>query len=180
MKTNTNSAATITNPDPIQNGNAGFILYNAAPPRNDTMAPTPPMKLTMPFACDRYAEGVMSGMRATTGVRQRAMLNSRVLVQATNNGKTAARGISPKAKAPTGAPMRMNGIRRPIGVGSLSDHAPEGGWMSSAAMLYSVIKKPMSAGCRLNLLARKSGTNALYTPQMTLTPKKPKPSKKIF
>jgi hypothetical protein len=42
------------------------------------------------------------------------------------------------------------------------------------------MKKPMNAGARLNLLARNMGTKALYTPQMTLTPKNPKPSRKIL
>src|SRR3990172_3020084 len=112
----------------------------------------PPMKLIMPFACERFGEGVISGINATTGVRHKAALKSNVLVQATNNGRTAARGINPNASAVIGAPTRMNGSRRPMGVRNLSDHAPTGGWMNKAAMLSSVMKKPINAGARLNLL----------------------------
>jgi hypothetical protein len=70
-------------------------------------------------------------------------------------------GIKPKARAPMGAPTKMNGIRRPIGVRRRSDQAPTGGWMNKAAMLSKVMKKPIKAGSRPNLLARKSGTKAL-------------------
>ena len=73
--------------------------------------------------------------------------------------------------------MRMNGIRLPMGVRSLSDQAPTGGWMNKAAMLSRVMKNPIMAGARLNFSAKNMGTKALYTPQITLTPKKPKPSK---
>ncbi len=125
------------------------------------MAPTPPMKLMIPFAWDRNWEGVRSGINATTGVRQSAILSNNVLVQATNTGRTAANGMMPNISAPIGAPIRMNGIRRPIGVRSLSDQAPTGGWISKAAMLSRVIKKPIQAGERSNLFARKSGTKAL-------------------
>ncbi len=91
------------------------------------IAPTPPMKLMMPLACERYCEGVISGIKATTGVRHRAMLSSKVLVQATNMGRKAASGIKPKARAPMGAPTRMKGMRRPMGVRKRSDQAPTGG-----------------------------------------------------
>ena len=100
-------------------------------------------------------------MSATTGVRQKAMLSRSVLVQATNSGRTEAIGINPKTSAPIGAPIRMNGIRRPMGVRRRSDHAPTGGWMKSAAMLSRVMKKPIRIGERPNRLARKSGTKAL-------------------
>ena len=144
------------------------------------IAPTPPMKLMTPLACERFSEGVMSGISATTGVRQSAMLSSRVLVQATNSGSTAASGIIPKANAERGAPIRMNGSRRPSLVRSRSDQAPTGGWMKSAAMLSSVMKKPTHTADSPNFCERKIGTKALYTAQMTLTPKKPNPSRNIF
>ena len=120
--------------------------------------PTPPMKLMMPLAWERYFDGVMSGMSATTGVRHSAMLSSKVLVQATNSGRTDCSGMRPKARAPKGAPIRMKGMRRPMGVRSRSDQAPMGGWMNNAAMLSRVMKKPIQAGARLNLLDRKIGT----------------------
>ena len=63
------------------------------------IAPTPPMKLMMPLACERNGEGVMSGMRATTGVRHSAMLNSSVEVPATNNGRTLATGMMQRRRA---------------------------------------------------------------------------------
>ena len=84
-----------------------------------------------------------------------------MLVQATNTGRTAARGMMLKATAANGVPIRIKGMRRPMGVRSRSDQAPTGGWMKNAAMLSSVIKKPIQAGLRLNLLARNSGTKAL-------------------
>ena len=60
-----------------------------------------------------------------------------------------------------GAPIRMKGIRLPIGVRSRSDQAPTGGWMKSAAILSKVMKKPIHAGESPNLFARNSGTKAL-------------------
>src|SRR4051794_37577503 len=103
----------------------------------------------------------MSGMSATTGVRHIAMLSSRVLVQATNTGRAAAMGIIEKATAAIGAPIRIKGMRLPMGVRSRSDHAPTGGWMKKAAMLSRVMKKPIQAGLRLNLFAKNKGTKAL-------------------
>lgn len=91
------------------------------------MEPIPPMKLMIPFACERNAEGVISGINATTGVRHNAALSSVVLVQATNRGMTDASGINPNASAVIGAPMIMKGMRRPSGVRKRSDHAPTGG-----------------------------------------------------
>ncbi len=88
----------------------------------------------------------MSGIKATTGVRHRAALSSRVLVQATKNGSTAATGIKPKATAEIGAPTMINGMRLPQRVRTRSDQAPTGGWMNNAATLSSVIKKPMMPG----------------------------------
>lgn len=49
---------------------------------------------------------MISGIRATTGVRQKAMESKSVLVQATNSGRIEATGIKPKAIAPTGAPIK--------------------------------------------------------------------------
>ena len=144
------------------------------------IAPIPPIKLIMPLACDRNGEGVTSGINATTGVRHSAMLSSSELVQATNRGNTAAIGMSPNAMAEIGAPIRMNGIRRPIGVRKRSDQAPTGGWINNAAILSRVMKKPINPADNPNLFARKMGTNALYTLQITLVPKKPNPSRKIF
>ena len=84
------------------------------------------------------------------------MLKRRVLVHATKSGKTDAIGIMPNASAPIGAPIKMNGIRRPIGVRRRSDQAPTGGWMNRAAMLSRVMKKPISPADKPNLLARKT------------------------
>ena len=112
------------------------------------MVPIPPIKLIMPLACERFSDGVMSGMRATTGVRQMAILRMSVLVQATKSGRMPAIGMRPKATAPTGAPTRMNGRRRPILVRRRSDQAPTGGWMNRAAILSSVMKKPIQIGAR--------------------------------
>lgn len=72
----------------------------------------------------------------------------------------------------------MNGMRRALGVRRRSDQAPTGGWMKRAAILSSGMKKLMKAGRRRNLSARKTGTKALYTLQMTLIPKKSDSSKK--
>src|SRR5512138_3173808 len=118
------------------------------------MVPIPPMKLMMPFAWERFSEGVTSGMRATTGVRHNAALKSSVLVHATNNGRIEATGMKPNARAVIGAPMRMNGSRLPMGVRNRSDQAPTGGWMNNAAMLSSVMKKPMKAADKWNLFAK--------------------------
>ena len=132
-------AARITSPDPSQKGKAGFILYNTLPPRKEMMAPIPPMKLMMPFAWERLEEGVMSGMSATTGVRQKAMLKISVVVQATKSGRTATSGISPNMAAPLGAPIRMNGMRRkhtPDGRPSLAvSSRPAASWRPSGADL---------------------------------------------
>lgn len=68
----------------------------------------------MPLACERKGEGVTSGINATTGVRQSAMLSSKELVQATKKGNTAVIGMSPNAAAEIGAPIKINGMRRPI------------------------------------------------------------------
>jgi hypothetical protein len=46
--------------------------------------------------------------------------------------------------------------------------------------LSRVIKKPIHAGARLNFSERKIGTNALYTLQMTLTPKNPMPIRNVL
>ncbi len=148
IKRYTINAARMTKPEPSQNGKFGFILYNMPPVCSATIVPTPPMKLITPFACERNSEGVISGMSATTGVRHNAALNSSVLVHATNNGRIAATGINPNAMAVIGAPIRMNGIRLPSGVRNRSDHAPTGGWINNAAMLSSVIKKPIIMGER--------------------------------
>ena len=48
------------------------------------------MKLITPFAWERYLEGVTSGIRATTGVRQIAMLSIKVIVQVTKSGRRAS------------------------------------------------------------------------------------------
>ncbi len=125
------------------------------------MAPMPPMKLMMPLACERLLDGVISGIRATTGVRHSAMLNNRVVVPATKRGSTAAMGIMPKASAEIGAPMRINGIRLPMGERNLSDQAPTGGWMNRAARLSSVMKKPIHAGAKPKRSDKKMGTKAL-------------------
>ena len=63
--------------------------------------------------------------------------------------------------AEMGAPTRIKGIRRPMGVRNRSDQAPTGGWMNNAARLSSVIKKPITAGARSKRSARKMGTKAL-------------------
>jgi len=91
------------------------------------IAPTPPIKLMTPLACDRKREGVMSGIKATTGVRHNAMLMRSVLVQRTKRGRMDTIGIRPKAIAAIGAPIKMKGIRLPIGVRNRSDNAPMGG-----------------------------------------------------
>jgi len=80
-----------------------------------------------PFAWDRKREGVISGIKATTGVLHKAMLINKELVQSTKRGRMATIGISPNAMAAIGAPIRINGIRLPIGVRNRSDRAPMGG-----------------------------------------------------
>jgi hypothetical protein len=85
------------------------------------------MKLITPFACDRNLEGVMSGIKATTGVLQSAILINNVLVHKTNNGRIDTIGINPKAIAAIGAPIKMNGIRLPILVLNRSEKAPTDG-----------------------------------------------------
>ena len=70
-----------------------MISYNVLPTSEAMIVPSPPIRLMTPLACERKGEGVISGIRATTGVRQKAMLSSRVLVQATKSGKIAAIGI---------------------------------------------------------------------------------------
>jgi hypothetical protein len=84
-------------------------------------------------------------MRAITGVRQRAIVRIIELVQATKRGRKDCIGMRPKARAEIGAPTRMKGMRRPILVRTRSDQAPTGGWMKRAAMLSSVMKKPINA-----------------------------------
>ena len=135
------------------------------------MEPMPPMKLMTPLATERCLEGVTSGMRATTGVRQMAMLSMKVIVQATKRGRRAGsgtlstgiatKGAKKKAIAAIGAPVSMKGKRRPILVRVRSEMDPMAGWMKRAAMLSSVIKKPIMAALRLNLFARNKGTNEL-------------------
>jgi len=135
------------------------------------MEPMPPMKLITPLACERYFEGVTSGINATTGVRQIAIESMKVMVQAIKNGKRApaeifksgiaTTGAKKKAIAAMGAPTSIKGRRRPIFVRVRSESEPMVGCSSRAAILSSVIKKPIVAGSRLKRLARKSGTNEL-------------------
>src|SRR3990172_4435914 len=113
--------------EPSQNGKFGLMSYNMPPVCRAMIVPMPPMKLIMPLACERNSDGVISGMSATTGVRHNAALRSKVLVQATNKGSTAAIGINPNARALIGAPIIMKEIQRPNGERSLSDQAPTGG-----------------------------------------------------
>ena len=154
------------------------------------MEPIPPMKLITPFACERYFEGVTSGINATTGVRQIAMESMKVMVQVINSGSrasgaipskgTATTGAKKKASAAIGAPTSMKGSRRPIFVRVRSESEPITGCSRSAAMLSNVIKKPIWAGFRSKRFARKSGTNELYTAQAIITAKKPNPNKNVF
>ena len=83
MKTSTADRITSAGTHPEREGR---VLLDTAllPTRKAIIAPTPPMKLMIPLAWERFGEGVISGIRATTGVRHSAMLSSRVLVQATN------------------------------------------------------------------------------------------------
>src|SRR3989304_5301852 len=127
MKRYTINAERRTNPEPSQKGKLGLILYKMPPVCKARIAPIPPIKLMMPFACERKADGVISGMSAITGVRHNAALNNNVLVQATNKGSAAGSGINPNATAVIGAPISRNGMRRPSGVRNLSDHAQTGG-----------------------------------------------------
>src|SRR6185436_7484614 len=124
MKRKTINAAKMTSPDPTQKGRPGLTLYIALPARKAIIPPTPPIKLMMPFAWERFSDGVISGIKATTGVRQNAMARKKDEVQATKKGSIPAMGINPNATAEIGAAMRIKGMRRPILVRTPSDHGP--------------------------------------------------------
>src|SRR5690606_14083127 len=105
------------------------------------------------------------------GVRQIAMASMKVIVHATKSGSRASAGMfrrgiatlgaKKNAKAAIGAPTSIKGSRRPIFVRVRSDHEPIAGCKKSAAILSSVMKKPMVAGSSLNRLAKNIGTNEL-------------------
>src|SRR4030095_6009727 len=114
MKKKTINAAKITKPEPTQKGRPGLILYMALPARKAIMPPTPPIKLMMPFACDLFSEGVISGISATTGVRQNDIARKKDVVEATKKGRTLAMGINPNATAEIGTPIKIKGMRLPI------------------------------------------------------------------
>ncbi len=56
-----------------EKGREALLSYRSLPPKYTRSDPRPPMKLMMPLAWLRYLEGVMSGIRAMTGERNRAM-----------------------------------------------------------------------------------------------------------
>jgi len=114
-----------------------------------------------PFACERYFEGVISGISATTGVRQKAIARSRVMQLKMNNGRTCAKGMMPNMAAASGAPTTMKGRRRPIGDRKRSENTPKAGWMIRAAMLSNTMMKDIKPACRPNCSSRMRGTKAL-------------------
>jgi len=71
----------------------------------------------MPLALLRNGDGVMSGIRATVGVRKIAMAMFMMMIAAMSSGKTGMdrwkMGIRAKNRAPIGAPTSMKGKRRP-------------------------------------------------------------------
>ena len=73
MKSTTSRlAANITRP-PTTKGSELRRSYSGLPPKYTSSAPRPPMKLMIPLAWLRKRDGVMSGIRAITGERNRAM-----------------------------------------------------------------------------------------------------------
>ena len=83
IKMNTRTRDDDERASPERVGGVHFVQLGAS--QEAMIAPSPPIMLMIPLACERNFEGVMSGISATTGVRQMAMLSSRVLVQATKN-----------------------------------------------------------------------------------------------
>ena len=126
-----------------------------------TIAAMPPIVLMTPFASDRYAPGIVSGMSATTGPRAAcfAEFSRNSTTMSTTSVVPAAKGIAPKNTAESGSVTRMYGIRRPIRVLVLSDMCDTIGMRKSANMLSSVMMRPTSE-FRSRKSRRKTGTYA--------------------
>jgi len=120
--------------------------------------PNPPIRLMMPLPTERCSEGVISGINATTGVRQTAIPSSRNKAAMKKRKRLDARGRKTNASALTGAPTRMKGRRRPMRVRVLSDQVPTAGWMKSAAMLSRVMNMPMKPVARRKRSCSITGT----------------------
>ncbi len=87
-----------------------FASYRGLPPKYTSREPRPPMKLMMPFAWLRCCDGVMSGMSAMTGERNRAMerfMRMTVTIMSARISFAMEKGMRMKKTAARIEPTRM-------------------------------------------------------------------------
>ncbi|MNM84030.1 hypothetical protein D3C81_961020 [compost metagenome] len=107
-----------------RNGIAELIPYNLEPTPNANTEPSPPIKLIIPFALVRSRSGVMSGISATVGERNKLMDKFINTIKITNMTKPVCKGMSVANTAPKGIPISKYGILRPNLVFVLSLRCP--------------------------------------------------------
>ena len=83
------------------------------------------------------------------------MLSSKAIVPALNTGRIAAREINPNATAATSAPTNRNGMHRPSGVCSRSDHAPMGWLDQQRSQIIQRHKKADKSRSKLKFVRKK-------------------------
>ncbi len=102
--------------------------------------PIPPMKLLMPLACERVGRGGDVGEERDHRCAPQGHAEYQRHGAGDEDRRIGASGTKMKAEAATGMPVMINGMRRPMRVRTLSENAPMGGCMNSAAILSSVMK----------------------------------------
>ena len=111
------------------------------------------MMLMMPLALARRGLGVMSGMRATAGLRYIIIKMRTMAIIATIPAMLLLwknSGINGNATAETNVPTRMYGMRLPIFVCVLSERRPKSGRRMSAARLSHAMMMPtIHCTCRM-------------------------------
>ncbi|MNN85879.1 hypothetical protein D3C81_2032130 [compost metagenome] len=88
-----------------RNGIPELISYSFEPIPNARTEPIPPIKLIIPFAFVRFCSGVMSGISATVGERNKLMDKFISTINSTNVTKPVCNGISVANTAPSGIPI---------------------------------------------------------------------------
>ncbi|MNE71405.1 hypothetical protein D3C80_1672780 [compost metagenome] len=88
-----------------RNGIYELIPYNLDPTPNANTEPSPPIKLITPFAFVRSRSGVMSGIRATVGERNKLMDKFINTIKITSITNPVCKGISEANTAPKGIPI---------------------------------------------------------------------------
>ena len=156
------------------------------------------MMLMRPLALARRGLGVISGIRATAGFRYIIMNSSTMAIMITMPAtlfRWKNRGIKGKATAETRVPVRIKGIRLPMGVLVRSERLPKMGRRIRAARLSQAMMIP-TIHCTSRILSgsplfssaedrpyilrakisvRKVGHQESYTCQSSRIPKKAKP-----